>query len=387
MRRRLIGLCALLFIVLAASTKCEAQRLPERDPRARSDDADSLVSDAIKRNQADPQTTRVAEATLRSLIRWERGVGLKFGPAQLEKFISGRGGDVVYGPSSQVAKWTREHEGAQYSHRAAHENATNRIRKWLEQEVRGGRTSFPASITLESIGFVKNYVDKNSPGYKDRLQGPTLYQSGLVFKVPLPYLEAPKSVVELIISFGDMQGPHEGVISNLKVEVVEKDGKRIAQFKYDVTYTWNDQYTFNNDKDMGEYDRAAHYLEFMAKTAKSYKTSVIMQEQVSGSFDITDAESDPSDGQNPGGQNPGGQNPGGQNPGGPNPGGPNPGGPNPGGDSGAGDPNSPNPGSPNPGGGGDQGAGGGGAAGPGKGGVKLPPMNIPHPPGWGVKLK
>lgn len=348
---RLVGCCA-LWLLVAVNANCHAQRLPERDPRTRSDDADSMIREAIERQQADPQVTRVAEASLRSLIRWERMLGLKFGPAQLEKFMNGKGGDVKYGPTTPIANWTREHEGAQYSHRAAHENASNRIRKWIEEEVRGGRTSFPARIPLDSIGFVKNYVDKNTPGYKDRLQGPTLYQSGMVFQVPVPYLEAPASVVELTISFGDMQGPHEGMINNLRVEVIEKDGKKTVNYDYEITYTWNDQYTFDNDTDMSHYDAAAHYLEFIAKTARSYKTSVLMKEKVRGSSELTSSESDPSGDNGSGGSNPGAGNPGNGNPGS------------------------------------DPSSGDGTPVGPGKGGsAKLPPMNIPHPPGWGVKGK
>ena len=309
MEVRLIRNCVVWMLCLSVASNVYGQRLPERDPRARTDEADSLIRDAIDRNQADPKVTRVAEATLRSLIWWERKVGLKFGPEQLEKFLSGKGVDVKYPSSSQIAQWTREHEGAQYSHNKAHENATKRIVKWIEEQVKGGRTSFPARIPLDSIGFVKDYVDKDSPGYKDRLQGPTLYQSGLVFQVPVPYLEAPKSVVELIVSFGDLQGPHEGVISGLKVEIVEKDGKRTVNYKYKITYTWNDKFTFDNDQKMSEYDRAAHYLEFIAKTAKAYKTSVLMDEQVSGSVELKDSEPDPNGNPDPD-SNPGNSNPG-----------------------------------------------------------------------------
>jgi hypothetical protein len=262
--------------------------MPLGQASAQTRSPDERIREAIEANQATPEVTGIAKDKLRRLARHFRSLGGEIAARHLEHFLSGSGTDIHYRLGDPVSETVKTFDEAEFSHNAAHQYALKRILAYFQGEIRSGRQDFPAYINLSDIGFTATGPD--------RLQGPNVYEKGALFRVPV----FPPYKLDMAAGFGDFQGPHEGVIRNIKVvegTPGQAEGKKTLTFE--VLYKWNDVYTFNNDQNMSDWDRAAHYLEFIAKEAKSFKTSVIANSNVSAEVDSrteNEGDNDPKDG-------------------------------------------------------------------------------------------
>ena len=251
--------------------------IPFNQANAQNLSPDGRISEAIAANEASPEVTRIAKDKLRNLAWRFRFLGAENAARHLEQFLGNSGKDIQYSQDDSVARTLSTYDDAEFSHNDAHQYALKRILPYLENQIRSGRREFPAEIPLSELGFTATGPE--------RLQGPNVYEKGLVFGVPI----FPPYKLNMAAAFGDFQGPHEGFIANVKV-VDTKPGQKGAKMTltFDVKYKWNDKYTFNNDENMSEWDRAAYYLEFVAIEAKSFKTTVIVISKVSSVIDLGD---------------------------------------------------------------------------------------------------
>ncbi len=304
------------------------------------------VQEAIRNKQATDEATRVATQRMETTI-WQFGlVGADEAAKLLQRFVDGTGTDEVYSSTSEIVGDVRNDHLGNFTFREAHETAMTRIRSYFEGQIREGRTDFPTEMPLSDLGFTESGAN--------RLQGPDLSNAwrrgGFLNPVR----------IELALTFGDMQGPHRGQLSNVQVTRTQlPNGDWSVSYSFDVQYDWSDRYTFNNDSNRGGKFAAAHYLEKYAKTAKEFRTYALMSETVTESFVLR------GDGQVDDRQS----------------------------SSQPGPPVSARLPAPAPGNGSGNGGGGNGGNTPGgsttdpKGGsgkVRPPPINIKRPPGWGV---
>lgn len=231
---------------------------------------DEQIRQAIASGNANPEATRIAKEKLTRLARIFRGAGGDIAASHLEHFLGRSGIDLHYSLNNSVSEMVAEYEDAAFSHDQAHAYALQRILPYFEEKIRLGRVDFPGEIPLSELGFTETG--------RDRLQGPNVYKNGAIFRVPI----FPPTKLNMAAAFGDFQGPHSGVIRNVKVLEGDPGSNDVSKnLTFDVEYTWNDRYTFNNDQDMSDWDAAAYYLEFIAGEAKSFNTSVKIKSTVS----------------------------------------------------------------------------------------------------------
>jgi hypothetical protein len=230
---------------------------------------DEQIRQAIASGEPNPEATRLAKNKLSRLVFVFRAAGGDIAANHLQHFLGKSGTELRYSLGHPVSEAVATYDDAAFSHNQAHEYALRRILPYFEEKIRMGVTDFPGEIPLSSLGFTE--------GGRDRLQGPNVYKQGAIFSVPV----FPPAKLNMAAAFGDFQGPHAGIIRNVKVVEGSAGSKPPSKIlTFDVEYTWKDRYTFNNDQGMSDWDAAAYYLEFIAGEAKSFNTSVNINSSV-----------------------------------------------------------------------------------------------------------
>jgi hypothetical protein len=252
---------------------------------------DEQIRQAIASRKPNPEATRIAKDKLNRLASIFRVAGGDLAANHLQHFLGKSGVDLRYSLGHPVSEAVATYDDAAFSHNQAHQYALRRILPYFAEKIRMGIVDFPGEIPLSDLGFTQKG--------QDRLQGPNVYKQGAIFNVPV----YPSIKLNMAAGFGDFQGPHSGIIRNVKVVEGNAGSKQPSKIlTFDVEYTWNDCYTFNNDQGMSDWDAAAYYLEFIAKEAKSFNTSVMINSSVRKvvTNDANDDKNPPTDGGQPG---------------------------------------------------------------------------------------